>query len=163
LSRPVLYSLAGLLALLAAFGAGRYSSPTKTEYRTEYLERVREVRLVRVDRQVETKVRRVIVTKPGGETIVTESVDTKESVKTDSNTDTVKTAEKREDYKINRDAPRLTISVLAAVKFDRSAQGSIVASPTYGLSASYRFAGPVSANVFALANGTFGGGLGLSW
>jgi hypothetical protein len=141
---------AAALALVGAFGAGRYAAPTKVEVRE--VEKVVEVVKWR-DREVITKGPVTVVTKtrtvpgPAGPTIEVEKVVIREKVVTvhTQGVDTVTETEKVVEKLVERDAPRLTLG--ATIGW--------AGVPTYGAYAGVRILGPLS----LMAQGEGGAGV----
>lgn len=164
--------IAVVVALVAAFGAGRFATPTKVHvvevatYHVQTVEGKERVvfkdRVVQVDRVV-TK-----VTRPDGtvtETIAdkskreTKTADAEKSVNTTSVDSSVKT-EKTETH----DAPRFTVSLLGGYQLD--AHVNLIPNAggwAVGAAFQYRIAGPIQVGIFGLSTGAFGLQLGLSF
>lgn len=138
--------LAILIALLGAYGAGRYAAPTKVELHTEYRDKI-EYR----DRKVEVEAKakdvhltRVVVREPSGKTTTTTTIDAHS--KSDTKTDSAATASQSESRSASSvkvaDAPRATVSLLVGF------HGLDVTRPALGGAVSYRVAGPVVVGAF---------------
>jgi hypothetical protein len=166
MTRYLAYGFAGLVALAASFGAGRLSAPTRVETKTEFVERVREVRSTQIQRVVDTKWNRVTVTTPGpaGPTVtVTETAVVHEDSKTHENAETEKASETKTVTIKVTDAPRLTISVLLGVQAPNSWSSLKTLTPTYGIHAQYRVLGPVVIGGWFSTPTTFGVSTGLTF
>jgi hypothetical protein len=141
---------AAALALIGAFGAGRYMAPTKVEVRE--VEKVVEVVKWR-DKEVITKGPVTVVTKtrtvpgPAGPTIEVEKVVTREKVVTvhTQGVDTVTEVERLSEKVVERDAPRWTVFGTVGAGFN----GSGLTAPAYGGGVAFRFLGPLTAVVQA--------------
>jgi hypothetical protein len=90
-TRPLVLTLAALVAVVGAFVAGRYSAPTKTETRVEYVERLQIQRTRAVHRVVETqtRTRTIHVRTPDGTETTTTDTSTGTRDTTDSSGTTV--------------------------------------------------------------------------
>lgn len=176
------YAVAAVL-IVAAFGAGRFATPTKvvtqTVTKTEVQFKDRVVTQVVHDQAKTVYIDRVVdrTTKPDG--TVTEHVETKTSAASKSETDTTKKEAITENAKsetvttktVTADAPRLTVSLLAGYQFGNQGilKGSGVnlipnAGPlSVGAEIQYRIAGPVQVGAFGLTSGVAGLSVGLTF
>lgn len=168
--------IAVLVALVVAFGAGRFAAPTKTITKTEVQTKVvTQVQTVEVEKRVEVAAKAQIVyvdrviTKEGTitEHIVTKTVETDKKSDVKAETEQAKTAvttdTKTEKVTIT-DAPRFTVSVLAGAQLKPSINlipnaGSF----SVGLAFQYRIAGPLQVGVFGLTTGAFGASVGVTF
>jgi len=129
-----------LLALVAAFAAGRYLTPTKVETK---------IVTVEVEKKhEETKTKTTTVKKPDGTTTTTTESDTK----VDTNT----TTNSKSDTIVEHKVGTLNISALA---------GADVTIPrlVYGLSVTKSIIGPVTIGLWGLSNKTVGGSIGFQF
>lgn len=166
--RPV----ALVIALVAAFGAGRFAMPSKihvVEVRTYHYETVQgKERVVFKDRVVQ--VDRVVtkVTSPDG--TITEKIEDKskrETKTTDASKEVVATSTdssaKTDKLTVN-DAPRFTVSLLAGVQIKSQVNLIPGAGPfSLGLQFQYRIIGPLQVGAWGLTTGAFGVSLGLTF
>lgn len=164
--------IAVAVALVAAFGAGRFASPTKVhvvQVATYHAVTVQgNERVVFKDRIVQ--VDRVIVRTVAPDGTVTETItdkskresksaDAAKSVTLAAVDSSVKT-EKTETH----DAPRFTVSLLGGYQFKSQFNLIPNAGPwALGLQLQYRIAGPLQVGVWGLTTGTVGLNLGLTF
>lgn len=163
-NRPLIIGVAvALAAIVGAFFAGRSSVTVRVETRTEVVERLQVVRLVRVDRRVDTKWKTVVVTKPdGSSTSTTEAESTEvakstEDSKIDSKTDTAVVTIKTPTDKNWHVAGHVGLMAASPI----NSAGSI--APVFGVVVSRRILGPVWVDVFAYSNSLVGAGVGLQF
>lgn len=171
-----LIALGVLVALVAAFSAGRFSKPSEVieahVFHTVTVEKVIE-KVVEKKIEVKAKARVVYVDrviKPDGE--VHEKVTEREAEATETKTDTTAerdlekstdTAAKTETITKN-DAPRLTVMVLAGYQHAPAVNLIPNVGPfSLGVSATYRFAGPFTAGALVTSTGGVWAGLGLQF
>lgn len=165
LPRNVYIALGAVAALAVAFAAGRYSTPTRVELRTEWLTRVQTVRTTRVERVTDTKYKRVIVKQPDGSSIETETGEIHESTKTAENTKSDETG-KEVTKSVTSHAPQWSIFVSGGVVFPTAgtSSGGFTASlaPTVGIEVHRRLIGPTWGGVwFRALGGPPSGGLSI--
>lgn len=172
MKRNLAIAAAALLALAAAFGAGRFLTPTKVEIQTQVVEKVvtRDV-IHEVVKEVEGKDTVQVVTRTiTKEGAVTERIVTREVVKTvkEAATDathdaTADTTTKTDTVRL-ADAPRFSVALLAGVDFNPAWQPIPGAGPlALGLAINYRFAGPFTVGAFGLHTGVVGVSLGMTF
>lgn len=164
--------IAVLVALVAAFGAGRFATPTKVHvvqvasFRTVTVEAKERVvfkdRVVQVDRVV-TKVIR-----PDGTVTETISDKSKRETKTadaeKSSSAVAVSSEVKTEKTETHDAPRFTVSLLGGYAF--SSGFNLIPGAggwSLGLQLQYRIVGPLQVGVFGLSTGTAGLSLGLTF
>lgn len=157
-----------LVALVAAFSAGRFSKPSEVieahVFHTVTVEKVVEkivevkakARVVYVDRVIKTdgEIVEKIVERE------VEKTETKAERETDKATDS---AAKTETITKN-DAPRLTVMVLAGYQHGPAVNLIPNVGPfSVGASVTYRFAGPFTAGAVVTSTGGVWGGVGLQF
>lgn len=166
--RPV----ALVIALVAAFGAGRFAMPSKihvVEVATYHYETVQgKERVVFKDRvvQVDRVVTKVI--SPDG--TITEKIEdkSKRETKTADASKEVTAASTDSSVKTDKltvnDAPRFTVSLLAGVQIKSQINLIPNAGPfSLGLQFQYRIIGPLQVGAWGLTTGAFGVSLGLTF
>lgn len=164
--------LAVVVALVAAFGAGRFAGPTKVHvvevatYHAVTVEGKERVvykdRIVQVDRVV-TK-----TTRPDGTVTETIADKSKQETKTDSDEKSATATNVDSSVKNDRvtitDAPRFTVSLLGGYQLDSHVNLIPGAGGwSLGLAFQYRIAGPLQVGAFGLSTGAFGVTLGLTF
>jgi hypothetical protein len=159
MSKPLAYSAAALVALACSFAAGRFTAPTQVKTETETIYLTQTVHTRAVDRQVETKWRRVIVAKPDGSSVTTES---SESVEKERSTETSKTEENgsKRDTKVVTADKNWHIGVVAGVNIENQWN---VFQPTFGATVSRRLLGPIWGQAVILSDRTVAAGLALEF
>lgn len=160
------YAISAAIALtigVVGFAAGRFTVPTKVEIRTEYLERVREVRSTQIARVIDTKWKRIVVTQPDGSSTVTETSDTHETSQSTENTEVAKTIETKNDAKTVYARQNLSLTVFGAVDLSTLQNPTGKSTLRIGVDVGYRVLGPVSAHVFYLSPSILGAGVGVSF
>lgn len=164
LKTGALYTLGGLLALVATFGAGRYSRPAEIEIRTEYVEKVREVRVVQMVRVLETRTKRVIVSKPDGTTTTTEDVVTKENERTAKNTEIEKETEgAKVSVTKNVNKTNWHLGVHAGLDVSSTGNSASRISPIFGVTVGHRLVGPFSITATGFTSGLFAAGVAIDF
>lgn len=152
------------VALIGAFGAGWYLTPTKVVTKTEIKEVIKEVvkekesttkdkkndKVVIVVETVYPDGRRVKETKIVDKGSVTVNIDKDKSSETDKSTET------KTEKTVERAAPSLAVSVLAAKDVT-----NLSAPPAFGASVTKRILGPFTVGGFGLSNGTAGVSVGV--
>jgi len=152
-----IWVVTGCVAMAASFGAGRYSAPTKEEWRSVVSIQTNEVEVEKVvERIVEVKgpvrtvtriVERVVPSECAGvpPVILHDTETIVEEAGTTTTTDTAKD-ERREleqtgvtatEHVVTRDAPRLTLGFKGGVSLDSMTM-------TWGAFGHYRILGPLS-------------------
>lgn len=163
MNRPLAYSLGGLAVVASAFTAGRYTVPTRVEWKTEYVERVQTIRLVQVDRKVDTRWKTVVVSLPdGSSTSTTEAV----AVETTKSTDSSKIASstKATESKVTVATDKnWSISGLVGLNLAKPVNSAGSVQPIFGVTVGRRIVGPLWGEVIGQTNGVFSLGLGLTF
>lgn len=160
--------VAAVVALVVAFGAGRFATPPKVVTKVETVVKVetREVvKVVKVMAAARVKVVDRVVTKEGEvrEHIVIKEV-VKEVAAAERKTEANVSETAKTEKTIASDAPRLTVSLLAGVDLSPAWQPITGAGPlALGLSVQYRIVGPVTVGVFGLHTGVIGASLGVTF
>lgn len=168
--------IAAVVALVLAFGAGRFATPTKVITKTEVQTKVvTQVQTVEVEKRVEVAAKaqvvyvdRIIekdgtihehsVTKSEETSKTTDNTAEKTTAKQDATTDT------KTEKTVLHDAPRFTVSLLSGVQLKPSINLIPNAGPfTLGLAFQYRIAGPLQVGIFGLTTGAFGVSLGATF
>lgn len=164
--------IAVVVALVAAFGAGRFATPSKV-----HVVSVIDTQVVTVQGKTEIKykdrvkfVDRVVerTTSPDG--TVTEKITDKSKVesatastKTETNATSVHNSAKTEKVTIS-DHPRFTVSLLGGYQLDARLNLIPGAGPwSVGAAFQFRVAGPIQVSVFGFTTGLFGLGVGLTF
>lgn len=164
--------IAVVVALVAAFGAGRFATPSKV-----HVVSVVSYKVTTVQGKTETKfkdrvkfVDRVVTetTNPDGTKVKTTTDKSKvttatASNKNETNATSVESSAKTEKITI-ADHPRFTVSLLGGYQLD--ARVNLIPGAggwSVGLAFQYRVAGPLQVGVFGLSTGVFGLSLGLSF
>lgn len=161
MTKPLLYTLAGVAALVVAFVSGRYSVPTKVEMRTEFLTLTQVVRSVHVRQVTDTKWKTVVVTKPDGSSVATTEATTHTDTSTKENENSSKVAASTVATKTETKLPDWQISALVGADLSKALNGSGTLAPTFGIHVQRRVLGPVTLGVFGLSSGVVGLSAGL--
>lgn len=156
-------AIIGIVALSAAYGAGRWASPTKIVTKTETVEVEKKVSDTKSDLEVNKHKETVTTTnrKPDGTVETTTKVveDTEAGRKSDTiTTDSVAQTSTTTKEVVYASA-KVTVSLLGGM----SLSGSGIPTPVYGASLSKPVWGPITLGVFGLSDRTFGGSVGLTF
>jgi hypothetical protein len=147
--------IAVAVVLIAAFAAGRLSTPVKIKTVTQTVEIEK-----KVDTNEQIDHKKTTVTErdaPSGEkTIITTITDDRSVQTSDSDSASISQTQSKEIVKDS--GGRLNLSLLAGENLS-----SLRSPPVYGLSASKNVLGPITAGVFGFENGTVGLSVGLSF
>lgn len=143
--------IASIVVVATSFAFGRYSVnqpsiKTKEEIKTDSTSNT--------DKDTRTTKTKVTVKTPDGTEKTTETTDTTTTSKTTKQTDSDTNIQQIVESK----SSRINISVLGANDFSR---GALI--PTYGISASKEFIGPITVGAFGLMNGVVGVSIGLDF
>jgi len=145
--------IAGSLALLVAFAAGRWSSPEKVITKTVEVEKKTENKQVVVDDHKKTTI--VEVTKPDGtktkKTVITDNRDTKVD---DKKTDDITKSTTKE---IDRSTSKVTVLALASMNITSPGV------PIFGAAITKPILGPITVGIFGFQNGVIGASIGLTF
>lgn len=139
--------LIGLIILILAFLAGRYSQiDTKTETKTESTD------IKQIDKDSHTKTTIVSVKNPSGEEVTT----------------TIITKDTDTEIKDNKQVDSLTLTQTTSKKMDTNISFLVGLKPTtfqpvYGISAGKPILGPITVGVWGLTDTTFGVSLGVQF
>lgn len=161
ISRYLAYAVGALVLLAGTFAAGRYSAPTKTIDRVEYVEKVREVRLTTVARSTQIKWRRVTVSTPDGTTTQTEDG---QSYENENSTETAKVendTEARKEKVTENVRAQWSISVTAGLLLPTQQNSYRLVTPTFGAHVQRRILGPVWVGAWFQTVGAGGVSVGL--
>lgn len=177
--RPIVVAV----ALVAAFGAGRFATPAKVQVITTTQTVVKtEVKTVEVEKRVEVaaKAETVYVDRTIYKDGTIHEQSKTVSAETDTKTDKVSeksdtaqeaTTDTKTEKTVTADAPRLTVSVMGGYQFGNQGllKGSGVnlipnaGALSLGVQVQYRIAGPVQIGVFGLTSGVAGVTVGLTF
>ncbi len=164
LKTGALYAFGGIAALGTAFAAGIYSRPARVEVRTEYLERVREVRSIQMVRVLETRTKRVVVSKPDGTTTTSEEIVTKEN---ENSSSVAKTEKETEVAKVsvtkNVNKTNWHLGVHAGLDVSSPGNSSSRITPIFGVTVGHRLVGPFSITATGFTSGLFAAGVALDF
>lgn len=161
--RLVYYVLGWVLALAAAFLAGRYSRPAEVKERVEFVERLQVQHTRSIDRVVDTKWRRVIETRPDGSSTTTESSESHTVEKDNTKTETTKSAETAKTTNTVNHTARWSIFVTGGATVYPGFQAPESLRPHFGLILTGRIAGPLKFSAYGLSSGSLGAGLGFEF
>jgi hypothetical protein len=127
-----------IILVVAAFGAGRYLTPTKVVTKTQVVTQTNDI--------IHDHIHTVVVTNPNGTTTTTTDNNSviDDKTDTDSNSSTVTTYSK----------PQWKVSGMAGLSVNS------LSTPIYGAQVERRILGPISAGIWGLSNST--GGVALS-
>jgi hypothetical protein len=154
-------SLGVAAAIALAFLTGRYTAPVETKTTIETVYSVREVKTRIVDRVVDTRWRRVVVTKPDGSSVTSESGESHEVERTDE-TNTKQENGTSKEASVTTHPYRPNWSVAGFVGLNTQ-NGLNVSSPTFGVMLGRRLLGPTWVHLYVESNRTVGVGLGLEF
>ena len=153
--------LLSILALLTAFGFGRFSGPEKIKEVVKTVEVEKKVTFTNTDtdRDKNKTIVTTEVTRPDGtkEKTTTVTENSKTTRKTGTETTDQRTTTKDEEKTTTYASGRLTVSFLASVPIGSSQK------QVFGVAATQPVAGPITVGLFGLTNGTIGGSLGLTF
>ncbi len=161
--RALAIALGVLVAVAGAYTLGRYSAPASVEVRTEYVDRVREVRTVAIKRAVETKWRTVTVTKPDGSSTVVATGETRENENSTEVAETARTTEGATKSKTTAHRANWQVHIHAGVNVTTVLNNSRATGAVFGVSVGYRLVGPLRLQVGAYTNGLVTAGAGLEF
>lgn len=160
MTRAPLYILGGLVALVVAFTAGRYSKPAEVKTVLETVYSTRTVRSVVVHREAHTKWRRVTVSRPDGSSTTEEVAERHESEKSAENEQTREAGKTREESKTTQYRPEWSLGVGVGVNVRGDWK---VIQPTLIVTAGRRVFGDLWLDVFVESTGTLGVGASLKF
>lgn len=155
--------IAGVVAIIVAFGFGRWSAPqsVKTETKTAETDTSKTDTEKEVEKHKHTSTTTTDVTKPDGTkehtTTTTEDTDNVKKDKQVAETDKTKSTETSKE--VTKSASRLTLSALAGAKLSLSSP----VTPIYGGMVSKDVFGPISVGAFGLSSGVGGIAVGISF
>lgn len=156
MKRYALISLGCLLALVGAFGAGRYSRPARVEIQTVETVKTVTVRTVVVQRETATKWRTVTVTAPDGSSTKTETGETVTKERSDENANSSENKEAASRSVTTTSDKKWRLSALAGVVIPTPQNNFASPAPTYGAQAEYRLLGPIWIGVWGQTFGAIG-------
>lgn len=156
--------LALVVALVVAFGAGRFASPTKVHMLTQ-IQTVTVTKEVvhEVEAKAKVKVVTRTITKEGEvrERIVERVITKREK---EAATETAASSSVKTEKTVEHDAPRFNVSLMVGAQLSPPWQPIPNAGPlALGLSFQYRVAGPLTIGVWGLHTGAFGGSVGVTF
>lgn len=159
----LIYVGVAISALIAAFVAGRYSVPTKVEYRDEVITLTQVIHTKSIHRVTNTKWKRITESKPDGSTTVVETGDAQETETTSTNTQSEQNTKSYTTRETDAKRPQWQITAYAGAtglnpRLDLSGVSALISADV-----GRRLIGPVWAHIQVQSNATIMLGLGLEF